>query len=33
MKEEYSPIEIEVIVFETEDVITKSGDLWEGEEG
>ena len=33
MKEEYSPIEIEVIVFEAEDVITKSGDPWEGEEG
>lgn len=31
MKEEYSPIEIEVIVFETEDVI-RTSDQWEGEE-
>ena len=31
MKEEYSPIEIEVIVFETEDVICTS-DQWAGEE-
>jgi len=36
MKEKYQPIEIEVIPFNTEDVITTSGDdtcRWEGEEG
>ena len=34
MKENYKPVEMEVISFETEDIVTASGDcLWEGEEG
>ena len=33
MKEEYTPIDIEVIVFNTEDIIvTSTQDPWEGEE-
>ena len=33
MKETYEPIEMEIIEFPTEDVITSSGCAWEGEEG
>ena len=34
MKEKYQPMEMEVITFDAEDVITTSGDCpWEGEEG
>ena len=35
MKEIYKPIEMEIVTFGNEDVITTSGDdcVWEGEEG
>ena len=33
MKELYQPIEMEVISFDAENVITTSRDPWEGEEG
>ena len=32
MEKNYQPVEIETIKFQTEDIITSSGDPWEGEQ-